>query len=598
MEGSLKKYLHAPPFLKGKQSMSAKLLLTAVFGPYGVKDAYGEELGCQMELLNNQITREQGVHSPRQSYWSFGLYLMAENVSVETTVLDFPSWKEFTRELKKGYTHVGISFIIPNTLRAKRMAEYIRAHYPDMKIILGGYGTIIEHLREVIPCDEVCHGEGVRWLRNYFGGDLDAPIAHPAIIGPAYEYIYGYKSKPTGGILLPGLGCENGCSFCITSHKFDKCYVPLLRTGKEAFAACRKSEEEKKTMGFSVMDENFLKSVDRARELLVEMETNSRPYVFDLFSSAETVNKVGVDFLVRLGVRMLWIGVESRTNVFSKTNGIDLKALVSELQRKGIVVQASSILFLDHHDQKTIHEDIDWVISLRSDLVQFMNFTPMPTTGAYREYSAQGRMKTLPYRHMHGQGELNFEHPHFKDPKDHVEITRGAFRKKYQAHGPGVLSMAMTAICGYKLARHEFEERQKNSLAWNPQTLRYEITDSPVPDRFMRQRIRMMQRIAIGYRPALLAAWVFAPNRNARKKAQEVMSLYNDTFGKPKAIERLQSVGLVATGSVEMAGIMLAKLRGREGIVRQPPCKRTEYRKSKAPAVPETLGGAADRLAS
>ena len=50
-----------------------KLLLCAVFGPYGVDDAYGEELGCQMELLDNQITRQQGIHSPRQSYWSFAL---------------------------------------------------------------------------------------------------------------------------------------------------------------------------------------------------------------------------------------------------------------------------------------------------------------------------------------------------------------------------------------------------------------------------------------------------------------------------------------------------------------------------------------------
>ena len=58
---------------------SNKLLLSAVFGPYGVKDEYAENLGMQMELLNNQITREQGVHSPRQSYWSFGLYLLAEN---------------------------------------------------------------------------------------------------------------------------------------------------------------------------------------------------------------------------------------------------------------------------------------------------------------------------------------------------------------------------------------------------------------------------------------------------------------------------------------------------------------------------------------
>lgn len=43
-----------------------RLLLTAVFGPYGVKDKYAEQTGMQMELLDNQITRGQGVHSPRR----------------------------------------------------------------------------------------------------------------------------------------------------------------------------------------------------------------------------------------------------------------------------------------------------------------------------------------------------------------------------------------------------------------------------------------------------------------------------------------------------------------------------------------------------
>lgn len=68
-----------------------KLLLTSVFGPYGKADGYAEGIGMQMELLNNQITREQGVHSPRINYWSYCLYLLAENISVPTTVLDFPS---------------------------------------------------------------------------------------------------------------------------------------------------------------------------------------------------------------------------------------------------------------------------------------------------------------------------------------------------------------------------------------------------------------------------------------------------------------------------------------------------------------------------
>ena len=80
-----------------------KLLLTGVFKPYGVDDEYGEVL-CSMELLNNQVTREQGIHSPRSNNQTFGLYVLAENVKVPTTVLDFPSWDDFKKEIAKQYT--------------------------------------------------------------------------------------------------------------------------------------------------------------------------------------------------------------------------------------------------------------------------------------------------------------------------------------------------------------------------------------------------------------------------------------------------------------------------------------------------------------
>ena len=409
---------------------SKKLLLSAVFGPYGVKDEYAEHLGMQMELLNNQITREQGVHSPRQSYWSFALYLLAENINVPTTVLDFPLWNDFTEALKKGYTHVGISFIVPNVLKVKRMAQYIRKHHPEIKIILGGYGVIIPELEKILPYDEICPGEGVRWLREYFGEDADAPLKHPAINGPAFQSIYGYKGKPKGSILMSGVGCENGCSFCITSHKFKKKYIPLLKTGKDIFNACKKSESELRSTGFTIMDENFLKQPVRARELLVEMTRHKKPYVFDIFSSAEVIKQVGIDFLVRLGIHMVWVGVESQANTHAKTKGIDLQALIKELQENGIIVNASTILFQDHHDKQQLLDDIDWVISLKSNLVQFMNYTPYPSTALYQSLESQGRLINIHYRHQHGQGALSFDHPHFKNPQDHVSYLKMAFRDR------------------------------------------------------------------------------------------------------------------------------------------------------------------------
>ncbi len=555
-----------------------KLLLTSVFGPYGVKDEWGEELGCQMELLNNQITRAQGIHSPRQSYWSFGLYLMAENLSVPTAVLDFPKWEDFTAELKKGYTHVGITFITPNVLKARRMADHIRAEHPDMQIILGGYGSILPDLQGHVPHDAVCHGEGVRWLRRYFGEDEHAPLRHPALIGPAFESIYGYATEPRGAILMPGLGCENGCDFCITSSKFEKCYVPLLRTGREVFEACRRAETEKKATGFSVMDENFLKRPQRARELLAEMEAHGKPYVFDLFSSAETIRSLGVDFLVRLGVRMVWIGVESKSNTHAKTAGIDLAVLIAELQDKGVIVQASMILFQHHHDEKSIQDDIDWVIGLNSSLTQFMNYTALPGTPLYNQVEAEGRLRGVPYRHQHGQGELVFDHPNFPNPADHARILKGAFRRKYVKGGPGVLNMAMTAVQGLKRARADYHLRRREGLAWNSETLRYEPSTGPVHDRFMKQRTLMMARMAAILRPTLYAAFVYAPNNAARRKALAVMRLYREALGAPKWSDRFAALGLVATGAAEYARLLFSRLCGRESIVIQPPCRRTEYR--------------------
>lgn len=553
------------------------MLLSAVFGPYGVDDEYGDGVGCQMELLNNQVTRTQGVHSPRQSYWSFGLYMMAENLSVPTTVLDFPTWNDFTEELKKGYTHVGISFIAPNVLKASRMAKYIRKHHPDIKILLGGYGVGLPDLQTVVPHDDVCTGEGVRWLRKYFGEDTEAPLVHPALDCLAYEYVYGFASKPRGSVLMPGLGCENGCTFCCTSHKYEKCYVPLLKTGKEVFDACARIEREVHTVGFIVLDENFLKRPQRARELLVEMEKHNKAFVFDVFSSADTIAELGVDFLVRLGVRTVWIGVESKTYDHAKKKHIDVRALIKELQSKGIIVLASAILFLEHHDAKALQEDIDWVISLGSSLVQFMNFTPFPGTALHAKLTEDGLLRHQNYRHSHGCGELFFNHPHFPDPKDHAQILCDAFRQKYETDGPGIVMMALTGVNGYERAQKDFEQRAKEGLVWNPETLRYEKSANPQPDEFMKSRIRRMRNSAKLVRPTLVAAWLYAPNAAARRKARAAMKDYTRVYGRAKLMDYVASGVLVATGAKEHLRLLFSKARGRESIVRQPRCRRTEY---------------------
>ncbi|HHO75369.1 MAG TPA: radical SAM protein [Deltaproteobacteria bacterium] len=554
-----------------------RVLFSSVFGPYGVRDEWGEELGMQMELLNNQVTRQQGVHSPRQSYLSFALYLLAENISVQSTVLDFPRWDDFTGELEHGYTHVAISFIVPNVLKVKRMAEHIRLHYPGVKIILGGYGTIIPDLEKIVPHDECCRGEGVRWFRKYFGDDQNAPIVHPVLKNPVYNYIYGMPSKSRGSAIFPGVGCENGCRFCITSHMFKKEHIPLLAGGREVFEVCQRAERKLGARNFMVLDENFLRHDKRARELLDEMTKSIRPYTFVTFSSAENIRRVGADFLVRLGISRIWVGVESKRNLHDKTKGIDLKELFKELRSKGIIVLASTILFHDHHDKDTIREEIDWVIDLDTDLVQFMNYHPWPTTPLYEDLDKEHRLKKVHYRHQHGAAELNFVHPNFQKPADHENYLRHAFRHNYERSGPSIVNMAKTALTGYLQAVKDYEERQAQGSSWNAELLRYEKNAMPVADPYMLERIKVMKNEAMRYFPSLLPALVFGPNARSRMKTLSVMRLYSKAMGRLKGTDILKSLVLTASAFVEFGRILISRVKGHEGIIRQPEVNRVEY---------------------
>ncbi len=549
-----------------------RLLLCGVFKPFGVKDETTEPL-CTMELLNNQVTREQGIHSPRSSNPSFALYMMAENIRIPVTVLDFPSWEEFAKEIDTGaYTHVGISFIGPNVVKAQRMAAYVRSHSPRTRIILGGHGTAIPELRELVDCDEICHGEGISWLRRYFGEDTDRPIIHPVVPSAINSFIYGAPIIGKAGIIIPGVGCQNSCRFCATSHKFDRQYTPFLRTGRDIFLACRKSEEKLGVDDFTLMDENFCKDPFRARQLLEEMEKAGKAYTFSTFSSAETIGNLGIDFLVRLGVNFLWIGVESKANLFEKTKGIDLHNLIRDIQNHGITVLASAILFLEHHDKKTIHEEIDWAIGLESNLLQFMELGPSPGTRLYQEYEAAGKMiPGIPWPRKHAQDEIWFRHPHFTLPET-ASYLRNAFVKKYLTHGPGVMNMAMTAVTGYMQVEAEIAEREKSGLSWDAKALRYVTGRNPSPDRFMRQRLDAMKRNALRFRPALSSMMRYAPNTQAAVKCRKVMALYDEVFGPMTISERLKSAAVRLLAARESR-----RMKRKGTVMRQPPTNRIIY---------------------
>jgi hypothetical protein len=557
----------------------SRLLLVSVFAAYGVKNEYDVGRGMQMELLDNQVTREQGIHSPRtKGAYTYALYLLAQNISVPTVVLDFPRWSDFVKELRGGYTHVGISFISQNILKARRMAQHIRDHHPNTTIILGGAGANLPDAARRVPCDEICCGEGVRWLRRYFGEDEGLPLRRSVFSGPQTYYVYGCRVAGMSSSVFPGVGCPNHCDFCATTHKFGRKYIPFIGSGKEMLDLISEEEETFGVREFTIQDENFLKHRKLAEELLVQMEKRGKAYTYFAFASAEAVADLGVAFIVRLGVRLVWIGVESKACRLKKLRNVDLRAMVAALRANGVSVLGSSILFFDHHDRDTILEDIDWLIHLETDLAQFVALTPCPGTPLFERLEAQGRMPNdYPYHEQTGLDRIPFRHPAFRADEARAFIDL-AFRRNFEVNGPGVLNLASTSIKGLVNVGEDCARREAAGLSWDAESLSYTSQcPRPGPDPFMKLRLAEMRRSALSYRPLLQTMRLFAPNGAARQKCEEVAALYDQVFGPATVGDRMRSAAVLASAVAEAVRTGTRRALGKGRILHQPPMVRREY---------------------
>jgi hypothetical protein len=105
-------------------SRTPKVLLTSVCRPLGPKHGDGPSVGY--ELLYSQVTRAQGIFSPRTVNIHYSIEYIAENLDAPAVVLQYPSKREFIRELKKGYDYVGISFLMAVFHKMKEMVALVR----------------------------------------------------------------------------------------------------------------------------------------------------------------------------------------------------------------------------------------------------------------------------------------------------------------------------------------------------------------------------------------------------------------------------------------------------------------------------------------
>ncbi len=467
-----------PVHSKGTQ---ARVLLASVFGPYAQDDAYGSRLINPMELYHNQVTRVQEGFSLRTFNRSWGLMLIQVNLTAPCTLLDFPTEERFVEELKANqYDVIGISSIMTNLLKVRRMCRLIRKHQPNATIVVGGHLANLPRLSKYADVDHIVRGDGVRWMRTFLGDDANEPIRHPVVHANIGSQIMGVSLRNHPGdacaTLIPSVGCPMGCNFCSTSAMFGGKgkFIKYFQSGDDLFDVMCELETALQVKAFFVMDENFLLDKKRALRLLERIEEHEKPWSMYVFSSANVLQKYTMEQLVALGVSWVWMGLEGKGSQYKKLSGTDTVEFVKDLRAHGIRVLGSSIIGLEEHTPENINEAIEHAVSHETEFHQFMLYTPIPGTPLFAEHEANESLKSLAevsIADIHGQHVFNYHHPHIKEGQE-TELLLRAFRRDFEVNGPSVTRIVRTVLRGWKKFKNHPNARIRARFAYEASNLR------------------------------------------------------------------------------------------------------------------------------
>ncbi|MBI2899861.1 MAG: cobalamin B12-binding domain-containing protein [Planctomycetes bacterium] len=429
----------------------ARVLLTSVCRPIG--PAHGDGTTVGYELLHRQVTRAQGIFSPRATHLTFGLDYIAANLDAPTVVLHYPSKDELVKELRKGPEYVGISFILATFHRMKEMAALIREHAPQAKIVLGGYGTVLDDGMLAPHSDRICREEGVGFFRALLGEPPRAmPYDHPLVVSTLRVL-----SAPVGqtGMIFAGLGCPHGCDFCCTSHFFKRRHIRLLPTGDDVFRVIERYLEINPKMSFTILDEDFLVVKDRAARLRELVQKRGTPLSIFAFASVKALSRYTPRELLETGIDGVWIGYEGTRSGFAKQQGRPVHELIPELRSHGITVLTSMILGFDYQTPEIIREELAGLLALRPAFSQFLIYGPTPGTPFFDRVVREGRFHqpyaddpVSMYRKADGFTAV-VRHPTLA-PAEIEALQQECFEADYRTLGPSIIRAVEAYFEGWK----------------------------------------------------------------------------------------------------------------------------------------------------
>ena len=532
--------------------MKPKILFTSVCKPFA--NFLGQF--SSMDQMAFRLTRGQEPFVFYEHTHFYPLHLIAQNLTIGSVVLEYPTLSQLNRELENNYDYVAISFKTCDAERLLEMCDLVRKKSPNSIIIVGGYGAICasEMLKDNVwdgKLDKVCKGDGISYMRNLFNEPLDKGIRCNIPKGGSTLPWLNPQSVGSIGIILSGIGCTKRCYFCATSAFTNGKYVEIMNA-EEIYQSMRSYWDRPFTNTVTIHDENFLDHRDKVNILssLLQKDRNYGlvRYNYTTFSSLSAIAKYEPEELLLSGIDTVWIGVESKFTSLSKRKGMSPEEGFEMLHSIGIKTIGSWIIGDNFQNHENIKEDMDFFISLDPTFQQLAILIVGFSTPLWEEYKRTDQIPpNVHWRDYHLYGKT-FDHKHFSH-KEMLCFLEQMYRRIFVEKGPAVMKLLEVNLNGY-----EWCMRSNNTI------LRQQKSE------FFRTRCQ-------NYFPLIKTALAFAPSVTVRTRLENLNKRYQDIFGKKFELDEKLSDIILRIAEKEMERCRNTPIVPRK----EEPCRRYTY---------------------
>ncbi len=510
--------------------ISDRILLTTPCYPYPTlpaNDSLTDATGQRFTHADDIFTLISHTHC-------YANHILAQNIKIPATLLEYPRWDNFTKEVDKGYATIGISSFPVHLDMVMKMCKYIRKVSPETKILLGSYGAQAfdaqydeEFKKKYV--DHVVKGEGVKWLREYLGEDTNRPISQKLMpkCGGAPAFLNKY---PRGGIgfQVTGLGCPGGCDFCSTTEMYGKKRIEMLTPDEFVNNAELYRKHFPDCSSLFVIEEDHFRHprwLVKTRERWMQNKDLIENMDWTGFGSVDFIwhfaKNYGWDAIPETGMGAVFVGVESKfagEHGYKKVKEADARDVFYKLHSLGIRTLGAWICGWDYHNHSNMYEDLNYFVACKPTYEQLTRMSPFPGTELWRKLKEQGRVMNVPWEDVHfwsgAQKNISME------THETLNLTEYGYDLLYKTWGPSILRRFEVQLNGYEHCMNSDNPLMRD-----------------IKSNFFKRELAVIW-IMLG------SMDLFAPNGVVRRRVMKADERFRDLLGEPTPMMELISRGI------------------------------------------------------